>query len=94
MITAPALITVMPTLVGFSSVRKIRGLQLGGCDPKQLALTAVMGAEAGYDEINLNVGCPSPRVSSGRFGACLMLDPHLVAECVSAMRAAVSIPVT
>lgn len=69
-------------------------LQLGGSDPGVLALAARYGAEAGYDEINLNVGCPSDRVQSGRFGACLMLEPALVAECVQAMREAVSIPVT
>ena len=69
-------------------------LQLGGSDPHQLAQAARFGAEAGYDEINLNVGCPSDRVQSGRFGACLMLEPALVGDCVKAMRDAVSIPVT
>lgn len=69
-------------------------LQLGGSEPEKLALCARMGEEAGYDEINLNVGCPSDRVKSGRFGACLMLLPELVAECVAAMRAVVKIPVT
>jgi tRNA-dihydrouridine synthase A len=69
-------------------------LQLGGSDPKALAVCAKMGADAGYDEINLNVGCPSDRVTSGRFGACLMLEPALVAECVAAMRAVVQVPVT
>jgi tRNA-dihydrouridine synthase A len=69
-------------------------LQLGGSDPKALALCAKMGEDYGYDEINLNVGCPSDRVKSGRFGACLMLDPALVAECVAAMREVVKIPVT
>src|SRR5262245_30758 len=69
-------------------------LQLGGCDPEELAVAARMGAEAGYAEINLNVGCPSDRVRNGSFGACLMLKPSLVAECVSAMRDAVSVPVT
>jgi tRNA-dihydrouridine synthase A len=69
-------------------------LQLGGSDPGELAVCAKMGAEHGYDEINLNVGCPSDRVQSGRFGACLMASPKLVADCVSAMRAAVDIPVT
>ncbi len=69
-------------------------LQLGGSDPNQLARCAKMGEEAGYDEINLNVGCPSSRVSSGRFGACLMLEPRLVAECVAAMQNNVRIPVT
>jgi tRNA-dihydrouridine synthase A len=69
-------------------------LQLGGSNPSELALCAKMGEEAGYYEINLNVGCPSDRVQSGSFGACLMAEPNLVAECVSAMKSAVSIPVT
>lgn len=69
-------------------------LQLGGSDPKDLATCAAVGAGYGYDEINLNVGCPSDRVQSGRFGACLMAEPSLVADCVGAMQAAVSIPVT
>jgi tRNA-dihydrouridine synthase A len=69
-------------------------LQLGGSDPKELAEAARLGAEAGYDEINLNVGCPSDRVQSGRFGACLMREPALVGECVKAMRDAVPVPVT
>ncbi len=69
-------------------------LQLGGCDPRELAAAARMGAAAGYAEINLNVGCPSDRVKNGSFGACLMLRPALVAECVARMREAVSIPVT
>jgi tRNA-dihydrouridine synthase A len=69
-------------------------LQLGGSDPRELARAAHLGAEAGYDEINLNVGCPSDRVQSGRFGACLMREPLLVGDCVKAMRDAVGIPVT
>lgn len=69
-------------------------LQLGGSDPALLAKAAKAGAGFGYDEINLNVGCPSDRVQSGAFGACLMKSPGLVADCVSAMRAAVDIPVT
>lgn len=69
-------------------------LQLGGSDPKDLALCAKMGEDAGYQEININVGCPSERVQSGSFGACLMAEPELVAECVAAMKQAVSIPVT
>jgi tRNA-dihydrouridine synthase A len=69
-------------------------LQLGGSDPVLLAEAARLGQNYGYDEINLNVGCPSPRVSAGRFGACLMLEPGLVADCIAAMRQAVSIPVT
>jgi tRNA-dihydrouridine synthase A len=69
-------------------------LQLGGCDPRELGEAARIGADAGYAEINLNVGCPSDRVKNGSFGACLMLDPALVAECVGRMRDAVRIPVT
>ncbi len=69
-------------------------LQLGGCDPKELAAAARIGAAAGFAEINLNVGCPSDRVKSGAFGACLMLDPPLVAECVRRMRDATQLPVT
>ena len=69
-------------------------LQLGGSDPVELAHAARLGATAGYDEINLNVGCPSDRVQSGRFGACLMREPLLVGDCVKAMRDAVSVPVT
>lgn len=69
-------------------------LQLGGSDPAQLARAASAGAAAGYVEINLNVGCPSDRVQSGAFGACLMADPQLVADCVKSMQDAVNIPVT
>lgn len=69
-------------------------LQLGGSDPKALAAAAKAGEDFGYDEANLNIGCPSDRVQSGAFGACLMKRPALVAECVAAMRAAVKIPVT
>ena len=69
-------------------------LQVGGSDPSQMALAARMGADAGYDEININVGCPSDRVQSGAFGACLMSRPQVVAECVRAMRSEVDIPVT
>ena len=69
-------------------------LQLGGSDPMDLAAAARIGRDYGYDEINLNVGCPSERVSAGRFGACLMAEPGLVADCVAAMAEAVEIPVT
>jgi len=69
-------------------------LQLGGSDPEKLAKCARLGQQWGYDEINLNLGCPSDRVQSGRFGACLMADPALVAECIAAMRESVSLPVT
>lgn len=69
-------------------------LQLGGSDPNALARCAKMGAHWGYDEINLNVGCPSDRVQNGRFGACLMAEPQLVADCIAAMKNAVTIPIT
>lgn len=69
-------------------------LQLGGSDPATLAAAARIGAESGFDEINLNCGCPSDRVQSGQFGACLMLEPQRVADCVAAMREAVDVPVT
>ena len=69
-------------------------LQLGGSDPEDMALCAKLGEDAGFDEININVGCPSDRVQAGRFGACLMREPRLVAECINEMRARVSIPVT
>ncbi len=81
-------------LVGFSPVEHPVALQLGGADPVRLAEAARIGAAEGYDEINFNVGCPSDRVQSGRFGACLMAEPELVAECVAAMQAAVDVPVT
>ena len=81
-------------LIGFDPGEHPVALQLGGADPGRLAEAARIGAEFGYDEINLNCGCPSDRVQSGRFGACLMREPGLVAECVAAMVAAVDIPVT
>src|SRR6184192_910554 len=69
-------------------------IQLGGCDPRQLAECARIAEAFGYDEVNLNIGCPSDRVQEGRFGACLMAEPALVGDCVAAMKAAVNIPVT
>ncbi|WP_026601494.1 tRNA dihydrouridine(20/20a) synthase DusA [Methylomonas sp. 11b] len=78
----------------FSSAEHPLALQLGGSNPADLAECAKIAADYGYDEINLNVGCPSDRVQNGRFGACLMAEPDLVAQCVAAMRQAVSIPVT
>lgn len=78
----------------FDPDEKPLALQLGGSDPVALAECARMAQKWGYDEVNLNVGCPSDKVQSGRFGACLMLEPALVAECIHAMQAAVSIPVT
>ncbi|KAF1684795.1 tRNA dihydrouridine(20/20a) synthase DusA [Pseudoxanthomonas broegbernensis] len=81
-------------LLGFDPVEHPVALQLGGSEPALLARAARIGAEWGYDEINLNCGCPSDRVQAGRFGACLMKEPALVADCVAAMAAAVRVPVT
>ena len=81
-------------LLGFDASEHPVALQLGGSDPHELALAAKIGEDFGYDEINLNVGCPSDRVQDGRFGACLMAEPELVAEGVRAMKQAVRIPVT
>ncbi|MEE2751061.1 MAG: tRNA dihydrouridine(20/20a) synthase DusA [Myxococcota bacterium] len=78
----------------FSKTEHPISLQLGGEDPEALAQCAVLAEQAGYDEVNLNVGCPSDRVKKGRFGACLMAEPNRVAEAVSAMRQSVAIPVT
>ncbi len=81
-------------LLGFDASEHPVALQLGGSDPRDLAEAARIGEGFGYDEINLNVGCPSDRVQNGRFGACLMAEPELVARCVAAMKAAVAVPVT
>lgn len=81
-------------LLGFDPAEHPVALQLGGSDPAKLAEAARIGAAFGYDEINLNVGCPSDRVQSGTFGACLMRTPDLVGTCVSAMKDAVDVPVT
>jgi tRNA-dihydrouridine synthase A len=81
-------------LLGFDASERPVALQLGGSDPGDLATAAKIGEDFGYDEINLNVGCPSDRVKDGRFGACLMAEPALVAEGVAAMKRAVKVPVT
>ena len=81
-------------LLGFDAVEHPVAVQLGGSDPADLAAAARICADFGYDEINLNVGCPSDRVQNGAFGACLMREPALVGECVAAMKGAVAIPVT
>ncbi|HEY8580531.1 MAG TPA: tRNA-dihydrouridine synthase, partial [Beijerinckiaceae bacterium] len=81
-------------LLGFDPAEHPVALQLGGSDPKALAECARIGADYGYDEINLNCGCPSDRVQNGAFGACLMREPALVAEGVAAMKAVVDVPVT
>src|SRR5580700_7386921 len=95
MITADAVIFgPRERLIGFDAFERPLALQLGGSDPARLAQAAAIGADFGYDEINLNCGCPSDRVQNGRFGACLMREPALVAECIAAMASAVKIPVT
>ncbi len=95
MVTAPAVLHGdRQRLLGFDASEHPVALQLGGSEPAELAEAARIGEAFGYDEINLNVGCPSDRVQSGRFGACLMREPDLVADCFTAMRDAVSIPVT
>ncbi|GAA0868725.1 tRNA dihydrouridine(20/20a) synthase DusA [Brevundimonas basaltis] len=95
MVTAPAVIHGdRQRLLGFDPVEHPVALQLGGSDPDQLAEAARIGEAFGYDEINLNVGCPSDRVQSGRFGACLMREPSLVADCMAAIKAAVAVPGT
>ena len=95
MVTAEAVLYGDRTRVlGFSPQEHPVGLQLGGSDPAKLGEAAKIGADYGYDEINLNIGCPSDRVQSGRFGACLMAEPDLVAQCVAAMGEAVSLPIT
>ena len=81
-------------LLRFDASEHPVALQLGGSDPAALGEASRIGAEWGFDEINLNVGCPSDRVQAGRFGACLMKEPPLVAECIAAMQAAVRVPVT
>jgi len=95
MVTAPALVQGGAVhLLEFNAEEHPIALQLGGSDPQELAKAAKLGQDAGYDEINLNVGCPSDRVQSGTFGAVLMKTPALVAECCSAMHEAVDIDVT
>lgn len=95
MLTAGAVIHgARDRLLGFSDVEHPVALQLGGSDPDDLATAARIGEDFGYDEINLNVGCPSDRVKDGRFGACLMAEPDIVADSVNAMKRAVSVPVT
>lgn len=95
MVTTPAILRGdRERLLGFDPNEHPVALQLGGSDPDDLATSARIGVDFGYDEINLNVGCPSDRVQSGRFGACLMAEPDLVARCVERMIAAVPVPVS
>ena len=95
MVTAQAVVKGnRDRLLGFNLAEKPLALQLGGSEPKILQLATEIAAGYQYDEINLNIGCPSDRVQSGRFGACLMAEPARVADCVRAMREATSLPVT
>lgn len=94
MVTTGAIIHGKGDYLAYSEEEHPVALQLGGSDPAALAQCAVQAQARGYDEINLNVGCPSDRVQNGRFGACLMAEPALVAACVDAMRQVVDIPVT
>jgi tRNA-dihydrouridine synthase A len=95
MVTAEAVIHGdAQRLLAFSPAEHPIALQLGGSDPERMARAAEIGQAFGYDEININVGCPSDRVQSGRFGACLMAEPDLVAACVAAMRTATDLPIT
>ena len=94
MVTTGAIIHGKGDYLGYSEQEHPLALQLGGSNPADLARCARLAEERGYDEINLNVGCPSDRVQNGRFGACLMGEPALVADCVKAMRDVVNIPVT
>lgn len=94
MVTTGAIIHGKGDFLAYSEEEHSVALQLGGSNPADLATCAKLAQERGYDEINLNVGCPSDRVQNGRFGACLMAEPDLVAECVAAMREVVDVPVT
>ncbi len=95
MVAAPAILHGKSDyLLQYNPEEHPLALQLGGSDPDDLAECAKIGADFGYDEINLNVGCPSSRVQAGQFGACLMLQPELVAECVAAMQNVVAVPIT
>ncbi len=95
MLTAPAILHGdRERLLGFDPADHPVALQLGGAEPAALADAARIGEDFGYDEINLNVGCPSDRVQDGRFGACLMREPDVVAECMAAIRATVGVPAT
>jgi tRNA-dihydrouridine synthase A len=94
MVTTGAIIYGKGDYLGFNTEEHPVAVQLGGSDPADMARCAVLSQERGYDEVNINVGCPSDRVKNGSFGACLMAQPEVVANCVKAMQAEVDIPVT
>lgn len=94
MVTTGAIIYGKGDYLGFNNEEHPVAVQLGGSDPSDMARCAVLSQERGYDEVNINVGCPSDRVKNGSFGACLMAQPEVVADCVSAMQKEVDIPVT
>lgn len=94
MVTTGAIIFGKGDYLGFNNEEHPVALQLGGSDPSDMTQCAVLAQERGYDEVNINVGCPSDRVQNGRFGACLMAEPQTVANCIKAMQVAVDIPVT
>ncbi len=94
MVTTGAIIHGKGDFLAYNEEENPVALQLGGSNPQDLATCAKLAAERGYDEINLNVGCPSDRVQNGRFGACLMAEPQLVADCIAAMKEVVDVPVT
>jgi tRNA-dihydrouridine synthase A len=94
MVTTGAIIYGKGDYLGFNTEEHPVAVQLGGSDPADMARCAVLSQERGYDEVNINVGCPSDRVKNGSFGACLMAQPEVVASCVKAMQAEVDIPVT
>ncbi|MGR5470041.1 tRNA-dihydrouridine synthase, partial [Vibrio astriarenae] len=94
MVTTGAIIHGKGDFLAYNEEEHPLALQLGGSNPEDLAKCAKLAQDRGYDEINLNVGCPSDRVQNGRFGACLMAEPQLVADCVAAMKDVVDVPVT
>src|SRR6056300_129615 len=94
MVTTGAIIYGKGDFLSYNDAEHPVSLQLGGSDPAHMAQCAIKAQEYGYDEVNINVGCPSDRVQNGRFGACLMAEPQMVAECISAMKAETDVPVT
>jgi tRNA-dihydrouridine synthase A len=94
MVTTGAIIFGKSDYLAYNQEEHPVALQLGGSDPVAMAKCAVLAQERGYDEVNINVGCPSDRVQNGRFGACLMAEPNIVADCIKAMRCEVDIPIT